>query len=418
MILKHELLKIFKTPVIIVLLLFFMIVNLFIIMSNFYYKDEMAVLTDLVDQYGHQVDEEMLHQFEDNYKEKVMWMNQIVPVNGKVYDHPSALLSDNSVSLNQELSNHQLRELQEFYVVEQYYRTSKNLDERYQNIQVNNQAEKVIHTYGFHGNAAETVRNQYEKIGERLAEIVENEEHRHLFFMGSLYEMHSFLFKDMGRAIIFELIILVVLITAFMMNYEFEQRTHLITYTSKTGRKLIKNKVVAAIIANMSVMAILIGVTLICYFFVYDYSGLWNVPISSYFNTESNFPYISWWNLSFIEYLGLFVVCIVLAQLLFMILTVVLSIFIKNSYIVFFIFAIILGIGIWMPSIISLDQNMIFAIHFTPFTLILNPHIWFMGNGAFTFFAYYELVTVGVWIVILGIFMSLSTYFFKRQSLQ
>ncbi|WP_240378178.1 hypothetical protein [Bacillus piscicola] len=418
MILKHELLKIFKTPVIIVLLLFFMIINLFIIMSNAYYKEEMAVLTDLVDQYGHQVDEEMLHRFEDDYKEKVTWMNQIVPVSGKVYDHPSELLSDKSIPLNQELSGHQLRELQKLYVVEQYYHTSKSLDEIYQHIQVDDQAEKVINTYGFQGGTAETVRNQYEKIGDRLAGIVENKEHRNLFFMGPIYEMHSFLFKDVGRALIFELVVLVVLITAFVTNYEFEQKTHLSAYTTKTGRKLVRNKVAAAVIANMFVMAILIGLTLISYFLVYDYSGLWDVPISSYFNAESDFPYIAWWNVSFIEYLSLFVACIVFTQLLFMVLTVVLSIFIKNSYIVFFVFAIILGMGIWLPSIIPLDENMIFVVQFTPFILILNPHIWFMGNGAFTFFSYYEFGTVGVWAVILGIFISFSISFFKRQSLQ
>lgn len=417
MIFKHELSKICKAPVIIALLIFFIILNAILMMSNTYFKEEFAVLTELVDTYGHEIDQEMLETLGDDYEEGVAWLNENVPLNNKTYDHPSEMLSDRSLSF-QEWTEPQVLKLQDLAVVEHYYRTSHDIDNIYEDIRVQDQAEKMILQYGIEGKAAETVRQQYEKLGNRLEEIVDNQEHRHLFFSGILYEMHSHLFKEVGGALIFELMVLVVLITTFVMNYEFEQRTHLLTYTSKTGRSLVWHKIIAAVTANLLVMAILIGATLTSYFLMYDYSGLWNIPISSYFNAESSFPYISWWDVSFGQYLSLFVVCLVSIQLLFMLFSIVLSILIKNSYIVFFIFAIITGMGVWLPSIIPLDQNLLFVAHFTPFTLILNPHIWFMGNGAFTIFPYYEGLTVMTWLIITSSFMSICIYVFKRQSLQ
>ncbi|SFQ40128.1 ABC transporter permease subunit [Salibacterium halotolerans] len=417
MILKQELLKIVKTPVIPALLAFFMLINLIIIISDYHQKDEMKVLTNMVEKYGYHIDEEMLSSMEDDYKENVTWMNQVVQVNDKTYEHPSALLSNDSISLQERLNDQKLRKLQKFSVMEQYYRTSRQVDDIYQNIQVSKQAEKLINMYNLQGEAAETVRNGYQKVKERLAEIIDNGEHRNLFFKGTAYEKHSFLFGSIARALIFELMGLVVLITAFAVNFEFEQKTHLLTYTSRTGRNLVWHKAAAAAVSTLAVIAVLTGFTLLCYFLIYDYSGLWHVPISSYFNTELKFPYISWWNVSFIQYLGLFIVCLTLTQLLFMAISMILSIFIKNSYIVFLVFSIIFGIGLLVPTMMPLNQNVMFAVHFTPFSLILNPHTWFMGNGALTFFRYYEAATIGGWMVLLAILVSVSVRFFKKQPL-
>ncbi|WP_159083046.1 hypothetical protein [Lysinibacillus sp. 2017] len=81
-------------------------------------------------------------------------------------------------------------------------------------------------------------------------------------------------------------VLLVVLLTAFITNYEFEQSTQLVIYPTKKGRKLLLNKGLASLLASFIVIAILFGVTLSAYFTVYDYSAVWQASISSGFNWE------------------------------------------------------------------------------------------------------------------------------------
>lgn len=156
-------------------------------------------------------------------------MKQITPDNGKTYEHPSQLLSDESFRNENPLSDKEFQKLLRLGLIERHYRTAQNIDQIYQGINVEANAESLIQMYGFKGGAADTIRKQYKKLGVRLDELIANGEHKSLFFMGKQYEMHSLLFKNIGRMLIFELLILVVLITAFITNYEFEHRTHLIS---------------------------------------------------------------------------------------------------------------------------------------------------------------------------------------------
>jgi hypothetical protein len=149
----------------------------------------------------------------------------------------------------------------------------------------------------------------------------------------------------------------------------------------------------------------------------YDYSGLWDVPISAYFNAESFLPYITWWNLSFLEYVGCFVLMILVSQYLFMGVTFTLSVFMKNTYLVFFCFLILVGAGLLLPGTVSVSSNLVFYLYYNPFMLIMNPHEWLMGNGAFTIYKNYESVTIGVWTALLAILSAYSIRYFKRQQL-
>lgn len=51
---------------------------------------------------------------------------------------------------------------------------------------------------------------------------------------------------------------------------------------------------------SILVAIIILGITLIVYFSVFDYSKIWNVPISSALNWEVG-PHISWYNLTVLQ---------------------------------------------------------------------------------------------------------------------
>ncbi|KAB8125739.1 hypothetical protein F9U64_21825 [Gracilibacillus oryzae] len=418
MIIKQELLKIFRLPIVGILLLFFIIINGLFIWSHSYIKEELSVLTSLVDKYGTAINEEMLAQFGGDYQQISDWVSTIEDLNGKSgYEHPSDLLADDEFFLNPPISDKEFNQLLEYDLIETYYRTAQDIDGIYENVNVRARAEETIDLYGFQGEAAETVRAQFEKLADRKEQLIENGEHKHLFFYGKIYKMHNLLFKDIGMILIFELIILAVLITGAVTNYEFEQKTALVTYTTKIGRKLVIPKLFAAITANTAVIISLIGATLAIYFLVFNYSGLWHVPISSYFNAITDFPYITWWNISFIEYIGLMLLLIYLVMMLFSGMTYILSIWLKNTYLVFISFMVILGLGVLIPGYIPLSTNFSHYIHQTPFFMILNPHEWFMGYSPFTISPYYEVITISSWAVFVAGLIFVSIRRFYRQAL-
>ncbi|MED0714739.1 hypothetical protein P4S80_16275 [Aeribacillus composti] len=414
---KYELIKVVKSPIFIILLLFFVALNGLIIFDHKNERKNLPVLQNIVEQYGTKIDDEALAGMKKEIDHEMVWVNELNPKSGKQYQFPYEFIKGHEAFLYQHLTDRELNRLFNLNLFTQYYETAKSVDDIYSELDATEFARQQIKKYGLSGEAEETVLNQANLLEKRLQQLVKNGEHRHFFYLGSVYEMHSLLFKKLGRAIAFEGMILVVLITALLTNYEFEHRTFFVAFTSKRGRNLLWDKLAASVIANVCAVMLLIAVTLIIYFSVYDYSNLLFVPISSYFNSETPFPYISWWNLSFLQYVCLFVGCLLLSQLLYMLLTFSLSIWLKNSYLVFFTFALFAGVSLWLPSVVSLNSNFILIMHVNPFYLIMNPHVWFMGNNIFTMFPYFEAVTIAAWAVIFILLGFFSMYKFKRQPL-
>ncbi|WP_291567378.1 MULTISPECIES: ABC transporter permease subunit [unclassified Clostridium] len=418
----YELKKAITSPIILSLLAIFIAFNFFIIFNNGYSRDELKVLNKIVDKFGYEINDKMVNEFDNYYNDELNKMNEITSKKtSKSYESVLELFKDNEYSpqgYKGDIYNEEEKKfISELSIVEIYRQSMKNIDERYSTIDTMTIAESAINSVRLSGKAADTLRNEYKKLGDRFEKIKENGEHKNLFFIGEIYRMHSFLFKTLFKNIIFQIMVIVVLITAYLVNYEFENSTHHLAYSSKRGRKIIMDKLFASIISSIIVTTIIMGVTLLAYFIFFDYSGLWNVPISTAFNWEYNLPYISWWNMSFAQYLFFSIGIVYICELLFAGITFVISKFIKNSYVVFFIFAIIFGGSILIPGFMPASSNAIFITGFTPFCLILNPFLWFMGNGVSTVFKYYGIITVCVWSVLLIILCTLCIKKFKRESI-
>ncbi|MET3506655.1 hypothetical protein [Halalkalibacter oceani] len=380
--------KIVSAPVVLVLMLLFIAFNLYLILTMPQDRDELALLNTLVDQYGYQIDETMLAQWKADLDEEQLLLEEET-------GHSLAEL---------ELAGEAVRERWfEWIVQDAYYQAAVELEQGAESIAMDEIAEGEIMKYGLSGTAAETIRQQYGALAEREREAGEAGEQNTLFFYGEVYEMHAALFQTIFRSLLNESLILIVLMTGFLLTYEFENRTAFVTYTTKRGRRLQLDKLLVSLGASLLVTTILIGSTLAAYFLRFDYSGLWHVPISSQFNSESGMTYLSWWSLSFAEYLLASIVLVYLCQLLFTAFTAVLALFIRNSYLVFITFAIIFGAAVLLPGIVPTSSNLLFVTMFTPFTLILNPHIWWTGIGTLTIFSYYEQATILSWTIIVAL---------------
>lgn len=417
----HEFKKVTTSTVIIGMILLFIAFNLFLVLDHHYIRNELTVLNKLVDQLGYEINDEVLENFQDFYGDGLKKMNEITyDKTSKTYRDVGTFLEEiqNSYDLYRVYTDEDLDHIHQIRIVEIYLDLIKEMDHQYASFDMLEYAEGQISLYGLKGSAAETARSNYQKLGERLNQLLDNGEHKNMFFIGQIYGMHSLLFKDIFRVVIFEIMILVVLITAYIMNYEFENKTPLVVYSTRRGRNLLWDKLTVSIGSGIIATTLILGITLIVYFSVFNYKGLWNVPISNYFNWENVFPFISWWELSFIQYLISSIILTYICGILFTIVTFILSIFMKNSYISFFAFGILFGLILLIPDIMPRSNNLIFLSGFTPFHLVLNPQIWFTGTGTFTIFKYYEIIIVGAWGLLLFIAGKLSAKRFIKEDIR
>lgn len=421
MIKRLEFKKLITSPIILMLFLLFSGFNLFYILQQAPMREEMNLLQPIVAEHGTLMDRAGRVQLQASYEQELDDWNALAKrKTGDIYETANEFFLPENYYPVIESNTYTEKELEEIYqlaIKESYLFKVNEMEAFYNNLDVMKSAEEQIVLFELSGSAAETVRRQYESLKPRLQELIENKEHLHLFFQGERYATHSLLFKTLFGFIIFQVMILTVLFTAFLVNYEFEQKTSLITYSTKRGRKLVRDKFFVALFSTIFSTIILLGTTLCFYFLVFNYSGLWNVPISTGLLIEFKLPFISWWNLSFGEYLLLSSMLVVVCQVLFCLFTFCLSLWIRNSYIVFIVFGIILGAAILLPGYMPRDGMLLFYTQFTPFALILGSKKWWMESGAFTTFQYYEIITSVTWLAILVLVALLSVERFTRQNL-
>jgi hypothetical protein len=297
---------------------------------------------------------------------------------------------------------------------EMYVNLAESIDSQYGQIDWNKVAEAEIRKYRLSGSAAQILRDEYREFSQRFQEMIRNGEHKEWFFPGNPYMMHSFLFRTLFGHLLFESLILIVLGTSLISNFEFENKTHLVTYATKRGRKIMKDKLGASIIISTAITAFLFIITLVTYFSVFDYSHLWGNSISSALNWEYRLPYVTWWNMSFLSYLIWAIVLLYVSLLLFSAITFVISVLVRNNYFTFFLFAVFFVIGFMLPGFMPVSTGLIFVAGYNLSALVMNPHIFFMGSGGMTMFKNYEAITLGVWTIITSVLCFFSLKKFNR----
>ena len=408
--------KVIFSPIVIALTVIFILFNILVIYENSYIKEDLKIINNIVDEFGYEIYDEMLNNMKSKYEKQLIKLNQITMNKfKKTYDSVSDFLDSDEYNSNyyreEVFTKEELKFFNEVNLLEVYIGLSTDLVTSYESIDIMAVAKNEIKMYGLTGGAKDLVYKNYEKLSERFDDLVKNKEHKNLFFLGDVYRTHTLLFRDIFSKCIYEIIILVVLITSYLINYEFDNKTSLLVYSTKRGRNNTKDKFIVCIIAAIILSLIIIGVTLLAYFITFDYSKLYNVQISSAFNWEYKFPYISWFNISFIMQTVLCTVVVTIASVIFSAITFIISKLVKNSYIVFFIFFIIFGCFMILPTIIGSNSSLFIYSHYSIFNLILNPHIWFIGFNPITMSKYYEVITIitSTLIVALG-----SIFVFKR----
>ncbi|GAA0304114.1 hypothetical protein GGQ92_001747 [Gracilibacillus halotolerans] len=405
-----ELQKILRSPVIVLMLLVFVGFNLFTILSNAYMKDELKILNQIVQEYGLSFNDESLKELKRAIEQGVSSIDhQAETINDFFNQLTFENYTNYSLDDQKTIDNLSLRYL--------YYNQASALEERYEELDIEVIGDGVIEKFNISGIAEELILNDYEKLAMRFDEIVEEQEYKTWFFAGNPYRMHSQLFRELMSIIAIEGVILVVLISAFIACYERDNRTSFVTYSTKTGRRLMLKKWYASLLGTLIVCGFLFIVTLAIYFTTFDYSGLWESFVSSGINWEYKFPYVTWYDFTFIEYLGMAILIITTTLLLISTLTFGVSVFIQNSYMATVFCYLLLVAMFVIPSLFTFSSLLLLLGQFNPTLLILNPHMYFNGLAGLAGSQYHEIITLTVWMVISMFLLTISLKRFMRKDL-
>lgn len=414
----YECLKGVQSPILGVLIAVFCAFNLFMIFSERHVFEQQQVAVAWSEALDEQVvSTEMASRWQDRIDRLREGYNLALQDKGQ---EPVVRASDFFLSplyRSGEADKITIRQWTEIAEAEQYAIAFTGIDAYYEALNVQDIADRGIAMYGLEGAAEQWVQKQYERLEDRLQDIVASDEPNGLFYDGMRYEMHSKLFKNMYRILIFELLVLTILATALIMHYEQEQRTASIVYSTRVGRRLQRTKILASLTLVSGYMLMLGGVTLVTFLAVYDYPAFWNSSISSYFNNERNFIAISWLPLTIWQYVlvtaGLLLVCLWLMSLL----TTVMQSFIGNSYMTATGVMLFGGLCLWFGNVLPRDAVALMYSSFTPFHLFMNPQVWLMHGGVFATHPYHETGTVIVWSLVLLLAVWIVLRRFKQKAL-
>ncbi|MGU8317492.1 hypothetical protein ACV3LB_05775 [Clostridium perfringens] len=409
---KGEWEKLFRNPVLIVLIGIFLIYNFILIKDNSYIKEGLEETNKLISQVGYKVDENMLKKLENMYDEKMKDLNELTERKlHKTFESMDEFLANkdfhNWTYEEKVFSKEDMDLINQLSAINLYKNITPEFIHRIESLDSEKMAESNINKYGFKGEAANLVRKNYEDLGKRLQALKGNGEHKNLFFFGESYRTQNLLYKKVIGACLIEIMILVVLGVVFLINYERENKTLGLVSATKRGRNLIKDKVIVGLMYSILVAIIILGITLIVYFSVFDYSKIWNVPISSALNWEVG-PHISWYNLTVLQNLLLSIGVVLIISLISGGISLSLCLFLKSSYKAFFAFFILFGGLFMLPELFSMSSKLVIWSYFNIFVLTLNPQKWFAEAGALLTSKYYieeTLISNGIIVTIISLIL-------------
>ncbi|MFT4416186.1 hypothetical protein ACLM5H_20180 [Fredinandcohnia humi] len=404
-----EMKKALFSPIILFLLVIFISFNIFSIISGADNRDELKLINDIVEKYGLTFDEDSLHTMQEDLNEDVQNFNSN-------FQDANAFLESMTFEKYYEANKDAQQEIDRINRMQMYIHLGKNLDTRYKALTIEQLRDFMIQQFNLNGISKRYVTNEFKKLSTRLEEMKENAEYKQWFFAGE-YRMHSQLFRELLKNIAIEGVMLVVLLTALIVNYEIEHRTQLLTYATKRGRQLVWNKLFASLLSTFLVLVPLFGVSLLLFFGVYDYSGLWETRISSGLNWEYKWPYVTWWPVEFQHYLGLAIAILVMSLLIVSLLTFTISIFVKNSYFTW-IMGILFLISMYVvPSFFSGIPIVLILLHFNVTLLLVNPHLYFSAISNLTMFEHHEIITLTCWLAVVAFCTFIAIRRFYRKDI-
>lgn len=179
------------------------------------------------------------------------------------------------------------------------------------------------------------LKANFEKLGEK----VNNIEAVSLLAGSQSQWIYNLLFNQLFPSIIMQVSILAVIIMIFLTDYEEIEKTYLLIYSTKIGRKIQRMKIISGCLITLIFFLMLYLMTFTAFFFKFDLSGIFYATMDSPFLSISihmvSFPFITWHSFTFIEYFLWISLLSVVFVLIYTGMSWVIALFCQNMYLAF-----------------------------------------------------------------------------------
>lgn len=418
----YELKKVITSYVILILTILMIVLNFYTIKEKLYLiKDDLSIINKIISKFGGEINESSINKMNNEYRKKLIEFNNLTEKKlGKTYKFVGDFFNSEdyhrNVEYNNKFSNKEIELLNGLRVLELYANLATEQVQEYEKVNFSNNALQYSKDHGLKGKALDIAVNRYNITQLIFEETIENKNHKNIFPLGD-YRFYSIVFYDIFFQCVFEITIMVVLITSYLINYENDNNTNTVIYTTKRGRKNIKDKLFVSIFSSVIVSALILGFTLLFLYLNIDITNILKTSVRSAFNWEGKVPYIFWFNNSVGMQLVSTAIIILICSGLFSLITFIITNLVKSSYISFFIFFIIFGIFIIAIDIPNKDSVICMYMGYDLFNLIIRPSAFFMVRAPMIIDKFYEVKVLIIWTVILSILSIITIKKFKNENI-
>ena len=148
--------KAFTSPILLTLLVVFSAFNIFLIVSNSYFTDELKMANELSQTYGLEITEKSLRQFEQDLQTDLA---QLTEITGEEYDTVYEFLDTFTMKDVDLYTEDEHLFFQQLQLKEIYLNRAKSIDDDYRELDIIALGEAEINKYGLSGKAASMLRD-------------------------------------------------------------------------------------------------------------------------------------------------------------------------------------------------------------------------------------------------------------------
>jgi len=245
------------------------------------------------------------------------------------------------------------------------------------------------------------------------------------FYAGPLndltHDSFQFLFGTLTRAIVLESAVLGMLGMLYLLGYEDMNRTGQQVYASRAGRRVCRTKVLAGLVAALGMYMLAALLTLLPYFILFDYSGVWRASVSSQFNYLVEMlvrrPFFTWGDFTVAGYLSASLGLGGALTAVFTLLAAMCGTAGKNVYLAALTLGLLLLGGVAASSLCAGAGwwLLYFLLGFLPAQVWLCANGWFTEMGLSAVLPWQETIAVVLNLIAFGLGTALALRRFDRK---
>lgn len=276
---------------------------------------------------------------------------------------------------------------------------------------------------GLSGAFEDLFLRKYDQLQPVIDEIAASGAPYDLYAGAATHDFQIHLTGIVLHAALTESILLAALLTLFSLGYESQNRTELLVYSTKSGRRIVCAKLAASLLAGLACYAVLFILTLIPFAILYHLGDFLNMNVSSSFNYLNAWmiskPFLTWRSFTLGQYLAATAALGALLTCIFSLFAAVCALLCRNVYTAFLAW-FITAAGMLAAASFFAEQGLwggYFAVMFLPVPVWFEQQLWFTELGGNALMPWQETAGTVASLALFAVLTLLAARRFGRKDL-